>query len=147
MKSNPEITRCTPSSGEKNFIEDRLYEYNSQQTGQDDGQEFAFFIRNEQQEIVAGLYGWTWATICKIQGLWVHASLRGQGYGARLLESAEAEARERGCGVVLLDTHSFQAPDFYPKYGYELVWQMDDYPPGHCMYFFKKRLTEAESQP
>ncbi len=44
-------------SEELQFLEDRLYEFNAAKTGRDDGQLFAFFIRDEKQEIVAGLAG------------------------------------------------------------------------------------------
>jgi GNAT superfamily N-acetyltransferase len=134
------LTKVVPSAVELDFMDDRLYEHNSAQTGQDDGQLFGFFIRNEQQEIVAGITGWTWAQACEIRGLWVHPSLRGQGYGRDLLESAEQEARARGCQVIMLDSYSFQAPGFYQKYGYELVYQLKDFPPGHQNNLLVKRL-------
>jgi GNAT superfamily N-acetyltransferase len=140
-----EITRTTSASKEADFLEARLYEHNSAQTGQDDGQLFAFMVRNEHQEIVAGISGWTWAHACEIRDLWVHPSLRGQGYGERLLVSAEQEARLRGCKVILLASYSFQAPAFYQKHGYELAWQLNDFPPGHHYCYLVKRLPEVRS--
>ena len=134
------LTRKTPSAEELDFLEDRLYEYNSEQTGRDDGQLFAFFIHNEQQEIVAGLSGWTWAQACEIRTLWVHPSLRGQGHGRELLEAAEAEARLRDCQVIMLTTYSFQAPVFYQKQGYQLAYELEDFPPGHGCCVMVKRL-------
>ena len=144
MNTNQKMTKSTPSSEELQFLEDRLYEFNSAQTKQDDGQLFAFFIRNEEQEIVAGLSGWTWAKACEIRILWVHPTLRRQGYGRRLLESAEQEARLRGCKVILISSYSFQAPGFYQKCGYELAWQLIDFPPGHQYCFLVKQFAETE---
>ena len=138
------MTKSTPSSEELQFLEDRLYEFNRAQTGQDDGQLFAFFVRNDQQEIVAGLSGWTWAKACEIRMLWVHPAWRGQGYGRSLLESAEQEARGRGCKVILISSYSFQAPAFYQKGGYELAWQLNDFPPGQQNCYLVKRFTETE---
>jgi GNAT superfamily N-acetyltransferase len=143
MNGNPTMTKSTPSSEELQFLEDRVYEFNSAQIGRDDGQLFAFLVRNDQQEIVAGLSGWTWANACEIQTLWVHPSWRGQGYGRSLLESAEQEARARGCKVILISSYSFQAPAFYQKGGYELVWQLNDFPPGQQSCYLVKRFTEA----
>ena len=130
MNANYAMTKGFPSADELQFLEDRIAEYNSSQTGQDDGQSMGFFIRNDQQEIVAGLNGWTWAQACQIQNLWVHSSLRGQGFGQTLLESAEQEARARGCTVITLNSFSFQAPAFYQHHGFELVHQLMDFPPG-----------------
>ena len=137
---DPILTKSTPSPADLQFLEDRLYEYNRQQTGCDDGQLFAFFIRDEKGEVLAGLSGWTWAEACEIQSLWVHPDWRGQGYGRKLLEAAEQEARERGCRVIMLTSYSFQAPAFYQKNGYELAWQLKDFPPGHAHCILVKRL-------
>jgi GNAT superfamily N-acetyltransferase len=145
MNTNYDISRSTAPSTDQGFLEARLYEHNCAQTGQDDGQLFAFVVRNEQQDIVAGISGWTWAHACEIRDLWVHPSLRGQGYGERLLTSAEQEARLHGCKVILLASYSFQAPEFYQKHGYELAWQLNDFPPGHRYSYLVKRLPGAES--
>ena len=96
MNTNYKLNKVVPSTEELEFLEDRIYNHNSEKTGQNDGQLFGFFIRNEQQEIIAGLNGWTWAQACQIQNLWVHASLRGQGYGRSLLDAAEREGPYTG---------------------------------------------------
>lgn len=144
MNANHSMTKRIPSSEELQFLEDQLYEFNSAQTAQDDGQLFAFFIRNEHQEMLAGLSGWTWAQACEIRTLWVHPSWRGQGYGRSLLESAEQEAQARGCKVILISSYSFQAPGFYQKCGYTLAWQLHDFPPGHHYCFLVKQFPETE---
>ncbi len=140
MNPNHELTMGVPSSEERQFLEDRLYEFNSRQTGKEDGELFGVFIRDEGREILAGLSGWTWAEACEIREVWVQPEWRRQGYGRRLLEAAEREARSRGCKVILLSSYSFQAPAFYQKLGYELAWQLDDFPPGHRYCFLVKRL-------
>jgi GNAT superfamily N-acetyltransferase len=145
MKANHFITRVNPSPDELQFLEDRIYEFNSAQTRQVDGEYFALFIRNEQQEVLAGLSGWTWASACEIQTLWVHPDWRGQGYGRKLLESAELQVQSRGCKVILISSYSFQAPGFYEKCGYKLIWQLNDFPPGHQNCFFVKRFEETRS--
>lgn len=145
MKPEPDLTKCVPTSAEMEFMEDRLYEHNSAQTGQADGQLFAFFLRDETQQIQAGITGWTWAQACEIQTLWVHPDLRGQGCGKALLRAAEQEARSRGCNVILLSSYSFQAPGFYQKCGYELAWKLADFPPGHQYCYLVKRLGAAEN--
>jgi GNAT superfamily N-acetyltransferase len=143
MDEKPVITKSTPTPEDLQFLEDRLYEHNRAQTGQDDGQLFSFWIRDSAQQIIAGLSGWTWAGACEIKLLWVHADWRGHGYGQALLEAAEDEARARGCQVILIASYSFQAPGFYQKHGYQLAWQLDDFPPGHRYCYLVKRVTGA----
>jgi len=140
VNSDHPLIKCTPSSEELSFLEDRLYEFNRAQTGQDDGQLFAFFVRDDAQELVAGIAGWTWAGACEVQQLWVHPAWRGQGYGRKLLDAAEQEARGRGCQVVLIASYSFQAPAFYQKHGYQLEWRFQDFPPGHQYCYLVKRF-------
>ncbi len=131
---------CEPAPQDVQFLDDQLTEFNFAQTGIRDGRLLASFVRDEARRIVAGIYGWTWGGTCEIRYLWVDRELRGRGYGHRLLAAAEEEARARGCAQMVLDTHSFQAPGFYKKYGYEVVGIVDDYPLGGQKILLKKSL-------
>jgi len=75
--------------------------------------------------------------------LWVAEPLRGQGYGERLLQAAEDEARAHGCQGVFLETLGFQARPFYERYGYEVFAELPDRPAGYTSYFMKKALLEG----
>jgi GNAT superfamily N-acetyltransferase len=131
-----------PAPKDIRFLEDRLYEYGVEQTGSDDGKWLSIFVRDDAGEIVAGLHGWTWCGACKVERLWVRKDLRRQGYGQRLLAAAEQEARARGCGQLLLDTFSFQAPLFYKKLGYEVIGVVEGFPRRpHSEYHLRKTLT------
>ncbi|MFL5733649.1 MAG: GNAT family N-acetyltransferase [Chloroflexia bacterium] len=129
-----------PSPEDLKFLEDRIIDYNLEQTGFRDGGLLALSMRDAQGEITAGIYGWTWGGCCEIRYLWVHEDLRGQGHGTTLLLAAEREAAARGCRQVILDTHSFQAPEFYRKHGYEIAGVIEDYPLGHRKYYLRKSL-------
>jgi GNAT superfamily N-acetyltransferase len=129
-----------PSLEDTNFLSERIYEYNVASTQVRDGRLLAVFVRDANGKILAGLEGWTWGGCLYIEHLWVHESLRGQGYGTNLLLTAEREGRARGCRRSMLATHDFQAPEFYKKHGYEVVGTFSDYPVGHTQLFMRKDL-------
>ena len=134
------LIETQPARQDIDFLEDQINAYNLAQTGIAFGGLLACFIRDTESQIVAGLFGWTWGGCCEIRTLWVQADLRGQGYGTQLLQTAEQEAMRRGCSQVVLDTHSFQAPEFYRQRGYEVVGVVDGYPQQHQKLYLKKRL-------
>lgn len=129
-----------PTEADVRFVEERIIAYNVAATGYDDYRPLALFVRDDQGAIMAGLTGFTWGSTLKIELLWVHETLRGQGYASRLVEAAEREAVARGCQHAVLDTHSFQASDFYPKLGYVRCGLAEDWPLGHQEIYFQKRL-------
>ena len=103
----------------------------------------AFFLRDDNNAIVGGIYGNSGFGWLYISDLWVAEHLRGTGYGRQLMQRAELEATERGCKHVFLNTFSFQAPDFYKSLGYEVFAELKDFPEGHSRYFMKKRLAKV----
>ena len=130
-----------PSAADVRYLDDRLYEFNRAATGIHDGRGLGFFLRDEADTIVAGAVGHTWGETCEVNGVWIAEELRGRGLGRRLLEAVEAEAIRRGCRQIILTTHSFQAPDFYRKLGFERVAEVADYPRGHANLVYRKLLS------
>jgi GNAT superfamily N-acetyltransferase len=98
------------------------------------------FLYDDGGRIVGGLSGRIWDGVLDISLLWVHEDYRGEGYGRRLMEAAEAEGVRRGCEMAELRTFEYQAPDFYKKIGYEEYNVVDGWPRGHRRHFFRKRL-------
>jgi GNAT superfamily N-acetyltransferase len=140
------VVESHPAVADVRFLEDRLYEHNVAQTGVDDGQWLAIFVRDDQQQICAGLEGWTWCGSCLIRHVWVHEALRGQGYGTRLMRAAEQEAAARGCSHMVLESYNFQAPAFYQRLGYEVFAVLEEHPHQHRNYYLHKWLGgEAQS--
>lgn len=129
-----------PTPEEVQYLEDRLYEFNSHATGIDDGRWLAIFVRDEREKIVAGIAGNTWGGTCEVRQFWVEQPLRHGGLGTRLLQAAEQEALRRGCTQMVLMTFSFQAPAFYARHGFEVVAVVGEHPRGHTNLLLSKRL-------
>ena len=123
------------------FLNARIYEYNASATGVDDGRWLTIFVREADETIIAGLHGWTWGGTGFVESLWVRDNLRGCGLGSRLLLAAETEARQRGCHQMYLDTHSYQAPAFYRRLGYEVIGTLPGWPGTDIRHFLRKTLT------
>lgn len=113
---------------------------NQEKTGQNNLKQLAILIQDSNSSVVGGFwgrtaYGWLFTEL-----LFVPRSLRGQGYGTRLMQRAEQEALARGCHSAWLDTFEFQAPAFYERLGYETFGQLENYPAPYARFFMQKRL-------
>ena len=75
--------------------------------------------------------------------LWVADDLRGSGVGSAIMQQAEAFARSRGCGLIHLDTMSFQARGFYEKLGFAVYGTLTGFPNGVERYYLVKQLSGA----
>jgi GNAT superfamily N-acetyltransferase len=98
------------------------------------------FVRDGKGRLRGGLIGSTYWGWLEVEDLWLDGSLRGLGYGQRLVGMAEAEARARDCFRVWLRTFSFQAKGFYEKMGYWVVGALEEYPPGETLFWMRKDL-------
>jgi GNAT superfamily N-acetyltransferase len=102
---------------------------------------FACFLRDDRRHVHGGLLGRLWWRWLYVERLWLASSLRGQGYGCRLLQEAEAHARQAGCGATFVDTFDPTVLAFYQRHGYEMVGSLPNFPPGHRQYFLMKPLS------
>ena len=122
------------------FLAQRIYEFSESATGYRDLRRLAGCARDDAGEVIAGYNGHTWGGYCELSWVWVHERYRGRGIGTRLLRSAEAEAAARGCAQVVLATHSFQAPGFYERLGYERNSVIAERPKNHAYLIYVKAL-------
>jgi GNAT superfamily N-acetyltransferase len=135
------VSEPRASAGDVDFVREGLSLFNVAATGVSYYSPLAIFLRDERDAILGGAYGHVWGGWLDLSLLWVAEPLRGKGYGGKLLEAAEAEARSQGCGGVFLSTFSFQARGFYECFGYEVIADVPDYPAGHTYHVLKKSLA------
>jgi GNAT superfamily N-acetyltransferase len=115
-----------------------LIAFNSAVTGAADRGALSVKATDETGELVGGLTARTWGGLCAIELLWVRDDSRGDGWGSRILEAAEAEARRRGCDRVAVSSFTFQAPGFYQRHGYVETGRALGIPGGHAdVHLFK----------
>ncbi len=112
-------------------MDEEIYAFNAAVTGHHDGRSLSVAVRGDDGEPRAGLYGWTWAGAAPSNCSGCEMTSAVPAWGARMLVAAEAEIRRRGCDQVVLSTHSFQAPGFYARFGYQECGRTPGYPRGH----------------
>ena len=125
---------------ESAIVDKGLGEFNEHAAPLHEVQPLSCFVRDEVGRVVGGAIGRRWGELCELQQLWVEASHRGKGLGVRLVQEFERRACEKGCRSFYLETLSFQAPEFYKKLGYSVVFSRSGYPHGIGKYHMVKEL-------
>lgn len=141
----PEISKIRRGTAdEANYVRNKLIEFNSKQVPNGVYEEVNLCVKDRGERIIAGLNSvicWNWM---EIDILWVDDEHRRSGHGKRLLEEAEEIARSKQCTFIKLNTFSFQAPEFYKKYGYKEMAVIENAPLGSKHYYFIKELTDHQ---
>ncbi len=125
-----------PSPEAKAFIGESLNQHNRDHAGYWDQRPLAVLVCDpDTGAVLGGLTGRTSLGLAFIDLVYLPVPLRGRGYGTRILQEAEAEARCRGCCAGVLYTITFQAPEFYARHGWEEFGRVECDPPGTARVF------------
>jgi ribosomal protein S18 acetylase RimI-like enzyme len=133
----------TPCQEDEAFVIAQTRKYNSA-FADNDHKSLCVFARDGMGHIIGGLTGRTYWHYLDIAFLWVDEKFRGKGYATQLMKAAEAEARQRGCERVLLDTLSFQALGFYQKLGYTEFGRLPGFSGRYARHYLHKRLDAMQ---
>ena len=134
---NIEFT-STPQSSEIDFLTQKI----NQETSEfGSAYPFAFFIRNEVGEIIAGCNGSVVFGGIYTDQLWVRPDHRGSGFGLKLMKQVHDYGLKLGCQIATVSTMSFQgANTFYEKLGYVVDFERNGYANYSSCLFLKKDL-------
>ena len=95
----------------------------------------------EDGKVVAGLFAYmTCYKILYLETLFVSSLYRRKGYGKRLMEEMEKQAKEMGTNIIRLDTFDWQGKNFYLALGYEVIGKYGKLEDGYEEYFFIKYI-------
>jgi GNAT superfamily N-acetyltransferase len=106
----------------RNIVQTIVDNHNVSSTGRAEWYPVAFFLKDENGEVLGGLLGDIWAAWLHVRTLAVVALREGHGFGKELMKRAELYAVERGCTDAFLDTFSFQARPLLRKIGISCLW-------------------------
>jgi len=123
------------------LIEEGLNEFNDLMTGINDRKPLSVLVKSTSTgKVLGGMQGRSSLGLLFIDLFYLPPELRKMGIGSDILHRFEDEGRKRGCSAAFLYTISFQAPDFYKKYGWEEFGRIDSKPEGISRIFMKKSL-------
>lgn len=102
---------------------------------------FAYFIRDDQGQIVGGCAGDNMYGGLFVGQLWVKEELRGKGYGTQLMSLAEDLANKSQCKFITVNTFEWEALNFYKKLGYYVEFARHGFDKDSVFYFLRKNLN------
>lgn len=130
----------TPKEEEIKELRDILIKYNQQHFETKEQKEFLLSIKDDKNQLIAGISGEIFGNWMEVDYLAVEENYRSRGYGKQLLQQAEALALREKCRYIFIYTFGFQGKDYYPKFGYQEVLTLENYPLTGTEHFFIKEL-------
>lgn len=95
----------------------------------------------EDGKLIAGLIAYMSVyKILYVDTVFVDERYRRKGYGRRLMQEMERQAKEQGVNTIRLDTFNWQGTEFYKALGYEAVGHYTNEEDNFEETFFVKRI-------
>ena len=125
-----------PSRGIKSFNEETVRDLEPAE----EEKRFHVMARDDEGSLQGGIRATCYWNTLHIELLWISETARGSGIGRKLIQKAEAFARDNGCENALVETTSWQARPFYEKNGYNHMATLSNRPKGHSSHYLNKVL-------
>ncbi len=129
-----------PAAADVRMLENGITQDAVDKRGHDPVEFFAFFVRDENNKILGGCDGKIWCGCLYINHLWVAESIRGKGYGSKLMLSAENLGSEKKCTFAAANTMDAAALAFYKELGYHVEFERRGYLKGSVLYYLRRDL-------
>ena len=128
----------TPASADIDFLTQKI---NKETPQFGEARPFAFFARNEHNQIIAGCNGSVIFGSIYTDQLWVNPDHRRTGLGYKLMEAVHDYGCKSGCRIATVATMTFQgAKSFYEKLGYVVDFERSGYTKDSSCLFMRKEL-------
>ncbi len=134
-----------------NFIHDHLYAFNCAKSGTsvdpsvhpDQTLDYTVVkVTDDSGKCLGGAVCSPRENYCYMHFLWLDDSLRGGGWGTKVMQKVIETARKGHFPEVKLFTHCYQAPGFYPKLGFLLEKVTGG--KGNEDYYYRLPLTDGK---
>ena len=128
----------TPASEDIDFLTQKI---NQETPDFGSAHSFAFFVRDEHNQIIAGCNGSVIFGSIYTDQLWVHPDHRKNGLGHKLMEAVHNYGRKSECSMATVATMSFQGVKaFYEKLEYVADFERPGYTQNSSCIFLKRSL-------
>lgn len=128
----------SPSADDIDFVTQMI---NNETTEYGRAKPFAFWVRDDAGNIIAGANGFVIYGAVYTDQLWVHEAHRGQGYANALMAKVHDHGVSEGCRIATIQTMGFQdAAGFYKQLGYVEDFRRTGYVKQSDCIFMRKDL-------
>lgn len=127
-----------PAASDIDFITKQI---NQETSEYGEAYPFAFWIRDNAADIIAGANGFVIYGAIYTDQLWVNKDYRAQGMGRKIMDKVHEFGRAQGCKIATVQTMSFQGAEvFYEKLGYVQDFKRAGYVNESNCIFMRKTL-------
>lgn len=96
--------------------------------------------KKENGKLIGGLSARYYWDMIYLDEFYIDATYRKSGLGSDMLKTLIGIGQDKMAKYICLETFSFQARQFYEKFGFEVIGEIKDYPPGESMFTMRKNL-------
>jgi len=121
-------------------IRNELISHNIKSSAISQSANVALKVLSSEGELIGGAIAWQWGGCLEIEYLWITENARGNNLGTELILKLETLLNGHSNKVIITNTFSFQAPEFYLKNGFKVADIVVGYPDNIKKYFLKKNL-------